>query len=138
MPKIAGGALATANDSPTVPDGYYVVSIEKAEEKEAPSGAVQFNMQLNIDESPDDEKQLGRKIFYGQNVRKKDGSINEIGLGQVKGVVKRVLGDERANDPDFDSDELIGARAGVQVKVVSQTVNGSERLSNEITQWISA
>jgi hypothetical protein len=84
---------------------------------------------------------VGRSVTNRISAHKKDGTLNEIGLSQIKRYFEVTVGDDRANADDADTDELIGQQFIGQLEIRSymtlDKLSGEqqERQTNEITRF---
>ena len=108
-----------------VPQGTYLVQVEKTELVDTKSGGQMIKAQFNIV----GEEQNGRKIFENFNIANDNPEAVKIGLGQVKSLVLA----SGANLSKFTSpDQLVGLECLVTVKVKSSEEYGD---SNSITSY---
>ncbi len=94
-----------------VPDGNYNVIVEKAEVKDTRSGGKLIAVQLSVMDGP----QANRKIFNQFNMENANAQAVQIGLGQLKGMMK-AFGHKNPNRLE-STDELVGLKGVVRVKV---------------------
>lgn len=66
-----------------------------------------------------------RKITDFIHIHTRDGEINEVGLIQLKRWAEATVGEDRANDDDFDTDEMIGQRC--MADIIVTTINQGPR-----------
>lgn len=81
---IDANAEAKNADFEVIPKGKYKQQLTSIEVKESDSGAIMVNLESEII----DPAYEGRKIWTSINIKKKDGSINAIGNGQISALAK--------------------------------------------------
>lgn len=96
-----------------VPSGTYPVVIEKAQVTPTKTGGEMIKIQLKIT----GDVQAGRNIFDQFNIKNANPQAVQIGLGQLKGMMK-AFGHPNPNKL-ASCDELIGLKGIVTVKVES-------------------
>ncbi len=103
-----------------VPDGSYNVAIEKAEVKETKSGGKLIAVQFSVIDGP----HSNRKIFNQYNFENASAQAVQIGLGQLKGMMK-AFGHKNPNKLE-STDELVGLKGVVRVKVEEDPGYGAQ------------
>jgi len=122
---VASGKGQGDGEFPVISKGTYVAHVERAAFKQADSGSEQVSIGFQIDE--DDDNHANQYVFWNQNLVKKDGNANEIGLRSFVTMI-HALTDKTANlgkfgneeTRDSELEELIGTR--VKIHVVPKTV----------------
>ncbi len=94
-----------------VPDGSYNVSIDKAEVTDTRTGGKMIEVQFSIL----DAGQKNRKIFNRYNIENANPQAVQIGLGQLRGMMK-AFGHPNPNRLE-STEELLGLKGVVKVKV---------------------
>lgn len=95
-----------------IPDGTYSVIVEKAEVSPTKTGGEMIKVQYKIKEGP----HSGRNIFDQFNIKNQNPQAVQIGLGQLKGMMKS-FGHANVNKLE-STKELIGLKGLVTVKNV--------------------
>lgn len=86
---------------PVIPAGIYQFNVEDCLLDTAESGSENFKLNLSI---CDHDEYDGQWVFIQQNIVKKNGQTNEIGLAQMNNWLNR-LSDGRFDPDDFEEDE---------------------------------
>lgn len=94
-----------------VPDGAYNVVVEKAELADTRSGGKMIKVQLSVIDGP----HANRKIFNQFNIDNANAQAVQIGLGQLKGMMK-AFGHPNPNKLT-STQELVGLKGVARVKV---------------------
>ncbi len=124
MPKIEGGLADISTERKVHDEALYPGTIKRVEYGKAKSGAMMFTVTSEV-QYPDEP--IGTDIDDYFVTVDKEGKKNEPGLRNLKKMVEALLGEERANDPDFDTDELVNVSFQAYVKIDSF----EDRLSKE-------
>jgi hypothetical protein len=95
-----------------IPDGTYSVIVEKAEVSPTKTGGEMIKVQYKIKEGP----HSGRNIFDQFNIKNQNPQAVQIGLGQLKGMMKS-FGHANVNKLE-STKELVGLKGLVTVKNV--------------------
>lgn len=109
-----------AESGGTVPDGTYAVAIEKAEVADTKAGGKMIKVQLNVLEGP----HTGRKIFNQFNIENANPQATQIGLGQLKSMIK-AFGHKNPNRLESCA-ELLGLKGNVRVKIKDDPQYGAQ------------
>lgn len=119
MPKITGGLADISTEQRVATPGVYNVKIENVEFTKSKNNIPMFVTTTVITDDEDEQGNSVKGIMMTERFTtlQKDGQRNEAGLRAFKKVILQCLGEDRANDPDFDSDELIGWTGQAQIKV---------------------
>jgi hypothetical protein len=96
----------------TIPDGTYEVILNKAEVTPTKSGGTMIKVQYKVT----GPTQVGRVIFDQFNIENANPQAVQIGLGQLKGLLKS-FGHKNPNRLET-TDELLGLKGQVTVKTV--------------------
>lgn len=108
MPVI-GRALSTVSTKERVaPETKYdleIIDIEDTKSKKTKNKMFVVVTQINDRDDEDVNKIQMRTYCVYENA---DGTPNEGGLRRLKKIVEQTLGEDAANDPNFDTDELKG------------------------------
>jgi hypothetical protein len=104
--------LSGAQENSPVPDGTYPVILNKAEVTPTKSGGTMIKIQMKITEGP----QAGRVVFDQFNIENVNPQAVQIGLGQLKGMMK-AFGHTNPNMLKT-TDELLGLKGSITVKTV--------------------
>lgn len=132
MPKIRASMADVSSEYTPVEPGIHRYEIEDCEEKVNTDSGVErvhyvlTNRIVKVLEDGD-EKDVGRKVNVRIHIHTKKGELNEIGLAQLKRFFEVTVGDERANDPEADTDELKGQQ------FVGKTIIRGYKSRDEIT-----
>lgn len=105
MPRIKG-TLADVNvkDVPPAP-ATYIFKIEDCElVEDQQTGAQRVDIRQTIQDAGDEN---GKAVFTTLFLQKKDGADNKFGKRDLKRYAVAIVGEERANASDFDTDELL-------------------------------
>lgn len=94
-----------------VPDGSYNVAVEKAEVKDTRTGGKLIAVQFSVLDGP----HANRKVFTQYNMENANAQAVQIGLGQLKGMMK-AFGHKNPNRLE-STDELVGLKGVIRVKV---------------------
>lgn len=124
-----GQAVAEASVSQFPPAGDHVFEIKKLEEKTYESGAAGYEGEFLITESEDKPEAVGRTLYLNIIVTKKDGDLSGIGAADLKKIVAAVFGKEASEDPEFDTDDLIGKFFAATLSVKEKDGQENARLS---------
>lgn len=82
---------------------------------------------------------VGRKITDYFTLQTSKGEPNEAGLRGLKRVITAALSEDRANDEDFDTDELTGAAVTLYIKQeMYKDDAGDEQPSNKVKKVLPA
>lgn len=124
-----GAAVAEASVSQYPPAGDYTFEIVEFNAKTYDSGAGGFEGKFKITEAEDKPEIVGRSLFLNIIVTKKDGDLSPIGAADVKKIVAAVHGKEASEDPEFDTDDLIGTFFAAKLSVTEKDGQENARLS---------
>ena len=112
MPKL-GASLADISMKVTpITPGAHRARIAAAEMGKSKNNVPMVTLTYEITEG----EFKGRKLSDYFTTQTKTGEPNEAGLRGLKRIIAATLGEDRANDDDFDTDELVGADVDVVVK----------------------
>lgn len=111
---------ATEQGTP-IPDGTYAVMVNKAEVADTKTGGQMIKVQLKV---LDGQPQAGRVIFDQFNIKNANPQAVQIGLGQLKGMMK-CFGHPNPNRLE-STQELMGLRGQVTVKTESDAQYGPQ------------
>ncbi len=89
-----------SGDFPVIPNGIYLVSVEKAFFREG-KDSDSLNGCINFQISEDDENCKNQYIFYSENMNKRDGTPNEIGTVAFQKLLLAL------SDGMFDADAFV-------------------------------
>lgn len=112
MPQLPVGLADIKTDFPTIEPGEYRARIEKPEMGESRSKSPMLTLKYKIQ----DGEYKGQVVFQRITFLKRDKTPNEAALRELKRVVEALLGEDRANDPAFDTDELNGLDCTIVVE----------------------
>lgn len=141
MPKIPGGMADISTARRIAPPQVYNVRIESVELTQSSTKLPMFvTVTAILDETSDTgENVKGILMFENFTFQTKTGERNEAGLRAFKRVAEQTLGEEAANDEDFDSDALVGWQGLAQVDVESYVdKNDEEQQKNVVKRYINA
>lgn len=113
--KKASEKIAPSEGIGSLPDGQYIGSIQNMEIKDVGDAeAMNASFQMKVTEG----ELAGRTGWINQNVVKKDGELNEIGTGIVKGILQKCLGKDVVpdNTPITEFEKLGKKAAGSTLK----------------------
>jgi len=141
MPRIVASMADVSTDYNPCEPGVARLQIENVEAK-TDNGRTTYFIKNKIVEYIEGGKaeDVNRTVTVRISAHKKDGTLNEMGLAELKRYFEVTVGDERANDPDADTDELHGQQFLGQIAIRSyQTVDSLTntqvtRQNNEITR----
>lgn len=126
MPKIEGGLQDISTERRVAPEGIYAGQIKSITLAPNKNGKPMFTIETQITEG----EYSGMILSKYLTLQTKEGKKNEGALRELKILVTDVLGEERANNEDFDTDELLDQVVGLYVavesyedKVMKETVN---------------
>lgn len=105
--------LSGVQENTPIPDGSYSVILNKAEVTPTKTGGTMIKVQLKILEG---QPQAGRVIFDQFNIENANPQAVQIGLGQLKGMMKS-FGHPNPNMLK-STEELLGLKGTVVVKTV--------------------
>jgi len=121
MAKVRAALKDVSTDyTPVNPDLYTVQIAEVVEEVKDEGGLERVNYIIKatiLSGDDTDDEFAGRILTDYIYIHKKDGTINEYGLVQLKRWVEALCGLDRAEDPDFDTDEMIGRECYAQTVI---------------------
>lgn len=82
----------------------------------------------------------GAQVFDYIYTKQKDGKINKMGLGQVKGYAEAILGKEAANGPSLDTDTLPGNqfRGYMKSSTYTDKTTGEQKSNSKLTKILPA
>ena len=144
MARIVASMADVSTDYNPCDPGVARLQIESVEEV-TNAGRTHYVIKSTIVEYTEGgkEEDVGRSITSRVHVHKKDGTLNAIGLSQLKRYFEVTVGEERANSPEADTDELVGQQFVGQIGIRSYSVNNTltgeseERQSNELERLAS-
>jgi hypothetical protein len=128
MPRVRADMSSVSTEYNPIEPGAYLVTIEEVKEivDENTSRIVYEVVMRTVDVVADgSEKDINRKLSDRIHFHKKDGTLNEFGIAQLKRYFETALGEERANDEDADTDWLIGQNLIAQIGLDSYKVTDS-------------
>ena len=118
MPKLGASMPDIKTTFDPLPEGQYPATIKSIEHKPAKSGKPMIVLTFELTAEAGDNK--GRQLFENITLVTDTGERNEAGLRSLKRITENLLGEERANDPDFDTDELLSLPCVLFVKQESR------------------
>ena len=135
MARIQGSLAHVSTEFEVYEPDTYTMQIKKVEvkTKDDENGGKDTRVQYIITLEFADGEYKGRKLMDFIEYHKKDGEINPIGQIQLKRYFEAVVGEERANEDDLDTDELLDGDVLVELKISSYTKDGKEKKNNKIT-----
>lgn len=142
MPKVNANLAEISTSFEPVEPGVYEFLIKdiEIEELDAEGGKKKGKRQVyifkNKIDQPDSEEN-GREIWDRIHIHKKDGTINEFGLVQLKRYFEAVLGEGNADRDDLDTDEIKNGRFQAEVAIETYTKNGEEIPTNRLKNIVS-
>jgi hypothetical protein len=105
--------LEGAQENTPIPDGSYNVIVNKSEVSPTKSGGTMIKVQMKI---TDGQPQAGRVVFDQFNIENANPQAVQIGLGQLKGLLKS-FGHPNPNMLK-STDEMLGLKGTVAVKTI--------------------
>ncbi len=108
MPKLTGMATVSTKDR-VAPEGKYELLISEIEDtKSKAKKSKMLVVTTQITDNDEDVAGIQMRTYCVYEDAK--GEAMEGGLRRMKKIVEQTLGEEAANDPEFDTDELKGWR----------------------------
>lgn len=144
MPRIVASMASVSTDFNPVEPGVHRYEVESVEENTDPdSNRTHYIIKNKIVEvvEPGKEEDLGRTVTDRIHIHLKTGEINEFGLAQLKRYFEVCISDDAANDPEADTDWLIGkqflGQTTLRAYKSKDSLTGEEetRKSNEISRF---
>jgi hypothetical protein len=129
MAKIAASLADVSTEFVPADPGVYRFEIDKVEEKEKESRITyQINSKIVSVVSGTGEDSIGKTVVDFIAIHKKDGSINQYGLVQLKRYFEAILGKENveARGDDLDTDELKGGFFVGEIGIESYKANAGQ------------
>jgi hypothetical protein len=137
MPKVKGSLADVSTVYELIEPEVYEFRVDKIETeerdptKEYPEGQFAYIITNRVDEPGSDHhnKPVKDYIYWF----KKGGEVNEYSKINLKRYFEAVVGEERANEEDLDTDELVGGRFQAEVYIESFTrSDGTDGKSNKL------
>jgi hypothetical protein len=133
MPAIPVNLQDVSLTRPVVADGNYPCTITEFEFKKAGTGAQMFAARNDL--VAEDGSKFS--IFENIVIVNKDGARNEPGLRRLKNIITQLLGEDAANDPEFDTDSLIGVQStAVVTSRKGKDQDGEDTVENRIKRYV--
>jgi hypothetical protein len=119
MPNIEGGMADISTAYRIADERTYRVKIDKIEQTKTKKDKLAMLVVTTVIQDDDDAVRGIQMNTYCvlEKSAEKGGGRNEAGLRTFKKIVEQTLGEDAANDPDFDTDELVGWEGEALVKV---------------------
>lgn len=128
MPKIKGSLADVSTDYQLIEPDTYEFKVDEIEveetkpSKDYPEGQLLYIVISKVDQPG--EEAHGRKVYdriywYKKAKDGEPGGENEYSKIQLKRYFEAILGEERANEDDLDTDELKGGRFMAEVTIES-------------------
>jgi hypothetical protein len=136
MPKIGASMADIKTTFDPLPEGEYPATIKAVEQKKSRTGKDMIVITYELTADAGDNK--GRQLFDNITLQKDNGERNEAGLRGFKRIVENLLGEERASDDDFDTDELLSVPCVLFVKQESYEDAGETKISNRVKKVLAA
>lgn len=143
MPRVHASMADVSTDFSPIEPGVHRYEIEEVtEHKDEQTDRIHYALKCKVVEVIEggDEKDVGRSYTDRIHIHTRQGELNEIGLANLKRYFEVTVGEEQANDPDADTDWLIGqqflGQTGIQTYTVTDNLTGQEetRKRNEISR----
>ena len=116
-----------------MPEEEYEIKIDKIT-----SGKSKNNSDmLTIESVVTDGDYKGRRLYDYITFTQKNGEPNEAGLRRLKRLIAGTLGEDRANDPDFDTDELLNVMLKAYIIQEESEYQGETTIQNRIKRYIT-
>jgi hypothetical protein len=140
MPRVKASMADVSTDYNPCEPGVAVFQIEEVKENTGDDGRTMYEVRqkiINYQDGGKDED-VGRTVTSRVHIHKKDGTLNDIGLAQLKRYFEVTVGEDRANAEDADTDELLNQQFLGQLVIRSykskDALTGEEqdRQTNEI------
>lgn len=100
----------------TAKSGTKAVEFRKVEDKPARSGAQMISLMIVVTEEGEDKGVIINENFVYQNA---DGQVNQAGLSRFKQMVLETLGEEAAEDENFDHERLLNWQGMAEIQLTS-------------------
>ena len=137
MPKIGATLADISTIIKPIDPGSYPAEITDVEHKESKTSKVPM-VSITYTLGGDSEFK-GRKLTDYFTLQTTKGEPNEAGLRGLKRVIVAACGEDRANDEDFDTDELQGQVVEVVVKQETyEDESGDEQISSKVKKVLPA
>ena len=137
MPLLPTSLTEISTEFPVLAAGTYPARI--VESTMGKSSKSQVDMLILQYEVRDEENNLTVKIWEYYTFQTREGKVNEAGLRQLKRLIVALFGEDTANDPNFDTDNLKDLDCQVVVKQVTEkNQNDEDELRNRITRVMAA
>lgn len=137
MPKVKGSLADVQTEYVLIEPEVYEMKVDKIEAEEGektpdyPEGQFTYIVISRVDQPGDEHHNKPIRDYI--NWFKKGGDVNEYSKINLKRYFEAIVGEERANEEDLDTDELIGGRFQAEVYIDSYTrKDGSEGKSNKL------
>jgi hypothetical protein len=130
MGKIKASLADVSTEFFPIDPGEYEMEVVKVEETTSEDGRTVYAIVSKVSDPGDFH---GRQVWDRIHIHKKDGELNPVGLAQLKRYFEAVVGEERANSDDVDTDELIGGTFQAEVTIESyKDKQGKDRQNNRL------
>lgn len=135
MPKVRGSLADVSTEFQPVEPDTYVLELKECKEVVHDDDRVHYEVLSEIKglydggaETPSDFD--GRKIRDFIHIHTKDGELNEYGLINLKRYAEATVGEERANDEDFDTDEMLNSQFVAEVYIDEYQGRKNNKIKN--------
>lgn len=136
MPKLGANLADISTAYEVMPEGMYPALLKKVTEDISKSSKIPM---LVVEFSITEGDFKGRPMTQYYMLKDKDGQPSKPGLSNFKRLIENTLGEDRANDPDFDTDELLDQEVELFVKQESYKNDAGEDVpSNKIKKVLGS
>lgn len=137
MPKLPSSLSDVSTTIVPMEEGTYSATISEVEVGKSKSKLDMVTITYKIQ---DHDQYKGRELRDYFVLETKEHEPNESGLRNLKRLIVATLGEDRANDEDFDTDELQGQQVTLVVKQDSyeDKDSGEEVVNNKVKKVLPA
>jgi hypothetical protein len=135
MPKLPSSLADVSTKVVPMEEGTYSAVIDEVELTKSKS---KLDMVVVTYKIVDHEIYAKREIKDYFVLETKEHEPNESGLRNLKRLIVATVGEDRANDEEFDTDELEGQQVTLVVKQESYEADGEEGVSNRVKKVLPA
>jgi hypothetical protein len=139
MPKVPASLANVSTEYKLAEPDTYAFELTKCEEKtDSESGRVHYEIDQKIvakvangvEEPSEYDGHNIKSFIHIHKTAEKGGGINEVGLAELKRYGLAIVGEERVNDDEFDTDEMINGRFWADVTIEEYKGRKNNRVKN--------
>jgi len=112
MPRIGNILQDVSTTIEPIEEGEYIAQMTITEEVSKSSGVPMLVFLFKIDGGDFDKREVREYC----TMQTKTGEANEAGLRSIKRICEALAGEDRVNDPDFDTEEINNTTVNIFVK----------------------